>query len=837
MWCSAKGTAILAAMMKLTLHRKILLAFLLLALIPLVVLILTASHSLDSVETLVRNEATRALDDQAARGLTLRAQQVALQVTDFLNRVESDVDALALVGPGLAAYRQFYQRHRRDLWTDNDEQGHPLMRSIPLYSELVFVDPQGREKLRLRGGQPEVLRQHSRHDVSHDGSDFFARTLDLNRDDVYVSALIGRHVSRQQQLAGQRYRGVIRFSRKVYTVQGQLAGVVMLALDHRHLMEFTRHISSGATPFVLDARYDEGNYAFMFDHDGWMVVHPKLWDIRGLDAAGQRVEAFEGEAVHRDDGSRAYNLFKAGQIHANYPVVAQQVLSGHSGIVDVTNVGGVQKVMAYAPILFQPRDPTAPPVWGGVTIGAEVASFHRPALATSADIRSRFNRFWRQGWSLIAVSVLLLLGAAHVLSRGVSRPLHQLIDSVRQMAHGRISAPLPVRGSDEVASLTQAFNQMVSELYSRRERLAHSLLALRRSRGEIRAERNFTRTVMENIDTGIVTLDGQGLVTSMNHAVQRILGLEKRLLHCPLSEVLGGYPEMAASVPQVLSCPEQVTGWSRYYECPDHGRTMTFRLALFPLAPDGLNGQILTVEDLTERTQMRSRIARMDRLASLGRLAAGLAHEIRNPLTGISLLLDDLHDRLLHTPEDQLLIRRALEEMERLEGLVGDLLNFSRVSISDCRPGSLQSVIERTLVLFEQTCHRQGITIERHFEPVAQIDLDEQRLQQAVLNLCRNAQEAMPDGGVLSLTLGQREDVVCLKVADSGVGMNDEQCRLIFEPFYTCKKEGNGLGLSIVHNIVAEHHGAIEVSSSPGEGSCFEMCFPVSSAEETNVKD
>jgi signal transduction histidine kinase len=234
---------------------------------------------------------------------------------------------------------------------------------------------------------------------------------------------------------------------------------------------------------------------------------------------------------------------------------------------------------------------------------------------------------------------------------------------------------------------------------------------------------------------------------------------------------------------------------------------------------------------------MRSRIARMDRLASLGRLAAGLAHEIRNPLTGISLLLDDLHDRLLHTPEDQLLIRRALEEMERLEGLVGDLLNFSRVSVSDCRPGSLQSVVERTLVLFEQTCHRQGITIERHFEPVAQIDLDEQRLQQAVLNLCRNAQEAMPDGGVLSLALSQREEVVCLKVADSGVGMNDEQCRLIFEPFYTCKKEGNGLGLSIVHNIVTEHHGAIEVSSSPGEGSCFEMCFPVSSAEETNVKD
>ncbi|EAT16242.1 HAMP domain-containing protein [Desulfuromonas acetoxidans] len=816
------------AMITLTLHRKILLAFLVLALVPLVLLIISASRSLDSVETLVREEATQALDHQAAQALSLRAQHVALQVADFLSRVEADVDTLALLPVDDKSYQAFYRHHQRRLWQEVTADGQRIYTPVPLYRELVFIGVDGGERLHVLQGQPAPLRDHRLQDGSGESLHaFYRRARQLQGDAVYVSPLIGRHVTREQQLAGHTYQGLIRFYRKVYSLQGDLLGVVMLALDHRHLMEFTRHISSGPQPFVFDARYDEGNYAFMFDRQGWMIAHPKLWDIRGLNASGQWVEAFQGEAVHKDNGRRAYNLFEAGAIHPNYPLVAQQVLSGQSGIADVTNVGGAEKMMAFAPIFYQPRGETGQPVWGGVTIGAEVANFHRAALATSADIRIRFNRFWRQGWALIAATVLVLFVAAHLLSRGISGPLNRLIFSARGVAQGRFAAPLEVHGSDEVATLTEAFNQMVEELHMRRERLARSLQALRRSRSEIRLERNFTHTVMENIDTGIMTVDDLGRVTSMNQAVQKVLGLEGRTLNRSLAQVFDGYPEIAETLcPSVLAADAQ-QGWSRYYECQRQGRTLTFRLALFPLAPSADNGLILTVEDLTERAQMRTRLARMDRLASLGRLAAGLAHEIRNPLTGISLLLDDLHDRLLHTPKDQELIRRALEEMERLEGLVGDLLKFSRVSASECHPGDVRAVVERTLGLFEQSCERSGISLVRDYaETLPQIALDEQRMQQALLNLLRNAQEAMAEGGTLTVSLLANPEQVCVRVCDTGVGMDDEQRRLIFEPFYTCKKEGNGLGLAIVHNIVAEHDGRIEVTSAPGQGSCFELCFP-----------
>ena len=610
-------------MITLTLHRKILLAFLLLALVPLVLLIISASRSLDSVESLVRDNATQALDQQAAQALSLRAQHVAMQVADFLKRVESDVDTLALLPVDAELYQQFYRDHQRDLWQGYEQDGRRRKVLVPLYVQLMFIDTDGRERVHLAQGRPVSLRDHlpvGGTDLTSD--DFFVETQQLQGDAVFVSPLIGRHVSREQQLAGQDYRGLIRFSRKVYTAQGEELGLVMLALDHRHLMEFTRHISTGEEPFVLDARYDEGNYAFMFDRQGWMIAHPKFWDIRGYDATGQWVEAFRGTAVHPDDGSRAYNLFQAGAIHENYPLVAQQVLEGHSGISDVTNVGGARKVMAFAPIFYQPRGVLDQPVWGGVTIGAEVANFHRAAVATSTDIRTRFNRFWRQGWGLIASTLLLLLIAAHLLSRGISGPLHRLIVGARDLAQGRFAAPFEVQGHDEVAALTEAFNHMVEELHQRRERLGQSLQALRRSRSEIRLERNFTQTVMENIDTGIMTVDESNCVTSMNQAAQKILDLEDRALNRPLANVFGGYPEISHSLVTVGLSDEVKNGWSRYYECQRQGRTMTFRLALFPLTASANNGLILTVEDLTERAQMRNRMARMDRLASLGRLAA-----------------------------------------------------------------------------------------------------------------------------------------------------------------------------------------------------------------------
>ena len=811
-------------MIRINLHRKLLVTFLLLAFCPLFFLALSSNSSLQSVEELVRRETTASIDDQAAQALELRVQLIADQVSDFLSNAINDAQTLAFLEPNAQLYQRFYLTHRREIWKpapgkNNDEGIHE---NLPIYSEIAYIDAQGMERLRLLHGQRVPLRDVSDPaNTTYVREPYFERTRQLPPGQVYISPLMGWHISRDEQLEGKTYEGVMRFCCPLHDAHGHFSGMIMLGLDHRHLMEFTRHISSGSPPLVLEASYAEANYAFIFDSDGWIITHPKFWDIRGLDQSGQLVPAYTGGD---DDGKKAYNLLVADQIHKNYPHVAREVYAGKAGIADVTNVGGTEKLMAYAPIVIR-RDMSP---WGGVTLGAQKADFHRAALDTSEDIRKRFRRHWQQSGTVIFFNLVLIVIVAQRISTGITRPLNKLIDETRQMSHSGAARFLPTpTGHDEVAMLTQSFNTMVQQLRERRTRQSNSLLELRRSRHQILRERNFTRTVVEHIETGILTLDPHNNVTSMMGPARALLQVpEDKKTPMPIREALVSCKDMAAAVDQALQSEEKKR-WSQYFECAREGRILTFRLALLPFGKQD-EGLILTVEDLTERAQMRTRMARMARLASLGRLSAGLAHEIRNPLTGINLLLDNLHDQLLNRPEDQQLIRRALDEIERLEGLVGDLLNFSRVSETQKTPGSLAHALHRALRLFEHNCRNAGVELKVSLaHDVPQLPLDENRIQQAFLNLLRNALEAMPDGGTLTIELTSHSEHACVRICDTGIGMSHEQQALIFEPFYTSKEEGNGLGLSIVHNIVSEHGARIEVHSEPGSGTCFEIFFPL----------
>ncbi|BCR05717.1 hypothetical protein DESUT3_27860 [Desulfuromonas versatilis] len=218
----------------------------------------------------------------------------------------------------------------------------------------------------------------------------------------------------------------------------------------------------------------------------------------------------------------------------------------------------------------------------------------------------------------------------------------------------------------------------------------------------------------------------------------------------------------------------------------------------------------------------------MERLASLGRLSAGIAHEVRNPLTGVSLLLDELHDRLLSQPTDQALIRRALGEIERLEELVGELLNFAAHPQVTLEPGAIGEVLRDTLFLVKKQCQRAGVAVvEEVGENLPGLLLDARKLKQAFLNLFTNALDAMPQGGTLRVSADCLERQLRVIISDSGEGMPAERIPLIFEPFYTSKGEGTGLGLAITHNIVSEHGGRIEVESRLDHGSTFTLLFPL----------
>lgn len=829
-------------MLRLNLHKKVLYAFWALSLVPLVLLALNSSHSIDAVETLLLDSATNALDDQATEALELRAEMVGRSIADFLHSIEQDVRALAMLPVDEQVYQQFSEEHRREIWYRVREAGQIVEKreSIPIYAELAFIDANGRERLRLIDGQAaQELRDVSDpQQTTFKTENYFSAAQALEPGEIYVSHLTGWHVSKQDQLNGapspeeafdgQRYEGVIRFALPIYDEAEVFFGIVMLSLDHRHLMEFSQHIHPSEERYVVFPSYQSGNYAFIFDDEGWIITHPKYWDIRGLDREGRLVPPYTRESTREEieRGIIPYNLFKAGFIHANYPVVANRVLRGEGGVVDVTNVGGSSKIMAYAPIPYASGVYAKTGVFGGITIGAEVENFHRPAIAASTMIRRQFTRFLTQTWLLISATVLLVFFSAYHLSRGITKPLLDLIDGTKEMARGNLATRVVVSSHDEVGELTRSFNAMAAELRERRERLMRTLEDLRRSRKEILRERNFKETVFENIETGILTLNHVGKVTSVNGPARQILGLPGNDRACSWRELLADWPEIIEALDQGMQVLD-LKRWSQYVNLQRDGHSLTFRLALLPLTFGENAGRMLAIEDLTDRVNLRRQMERMERMASLGRLSAGIAHEVRNPLTGISLLLDDLHDRLISSPNDQKLIRRSLEEMERLEELIGELLNFASLPKPNMEKGDVAAVLEDTLFLVRKQLEKGRVKIDLALaEGLPLIPLDANRLKQAILNLLTNAIDAMPEGGTLSIIASEEQQGIAITVSDTGEGIASDRLPLIFEPFYTSKGKGTGLGLSITHNIVSDHGGRVQVTSREGEGASFTIWLP-----------
>jgi two-component system sensor histidine kinase HydH len=225
-----------------------------------------------------------------------------------------------------------------------------------------------------------------------------------------------------------------------------------------------------------------------------------------------------------------------------------------------------------------------------------------------------------------------------------------------------------------------------------------------------------------------------------------------------------------------------------------------------------------------------AQLIRSEKLAALGQLAAGIAHEIRNPLTSINILIHSLMESLTSENSNREDLKVIEEEIHRINEIVDQFLRFAKPALPLLERSDAISILEETLQLLRPQIDKQLIVVREEFQSLPIILMDREQIKQAILNLLLNSIQAMPGGGHLTLRGQNSEDGQWIRISiqDSGIGITPEDMDKLFDPFFSTKEGGMGLGLSIAHRIMDQHHGRIEVESTPGEGTLFTIWLPIS---------
>ena len=340
--------------------------------------------------------------------------------------------------------------------------------------------------------------------------------------------------------------------------------------------------------------------------------------------------------------------------------------------------------------------------------------------------------------------------------------------------------------------------------------------------------------VMDSIAEGVVVLDQENRVLLANKASERLLPLDHGdLMERPVWEAIGDR-EIAEFVRDRLEKQERV---AEHDFALEESPPRTISISILPLVRSGeIHGSLLTIEDVTERRGREARLRRAESLAALTTLTAGVAHEIKNPLASIGIHLQLMQKQLkdtdrVRTADLKPYLDIVGEEVDRLNMIVVDYLMAVRPTEGRLEIGDLNDVIREITRFLQFELKEAGIELVQEFSEIPKIELDEKSLKQALLNLIKNAIEAMPHGGTLWIgTSGQRETVT-VRIRDTGVGIPEDIVGKIFEPYFTTKDFSSGLGLTVVYKIIKEHSGEVSVSSRAGEGTTFTLTFPVPQGE------
>ncbi|HET6347870.1 MAG TPA: ATP-binding protein [Candidatus Krumholzibacteria bacterium] len=355
--------------------------------------------------------------------------------------------------------------------------------------------------------------------------------------------------------------------------------------------------------------------------------------------------------------------------------------------------------------------------------------------------------------------------------------------------------------------------------------------ALQHAESALEQLRIDTDYILQNMSSGVLVVDVDCRVITMNAAAEEILELRRdEVLAQRIDIALGRRAhDLAHELVESLAIERP----RRRQEISAHTRAGAYRplgISISPLT-DGTQrrrGVIAVFQDLTEVHEMRERVRKADRLAAVGELSAGIAHELRNPLASISGSIEMLYHELALDGENRRLMELIMRESDRLDRIISDFLEFARLRTPRRIPSRLGRCIEEVVTLVRQNAEKSaGVDIRiQCASTVPDVWMDDEQMRQVFMNLAVNACEAMNDGGTLEIAIDRAGDQVRVSFKDSGPGIEPDGMERMFEPFFTTKDGGTGLGLAMANKIVGAHGGSIECRNAD-RGAVFTIVLPV----------
>lgn len=435
---------------------------------------------------------------------------------------------------------------------------------------------------------------------------------------------------------------------------------------------------------------------------------------------------------------------------------------------------------------------------------------------------------------LSIVSLLILFSATWVgfyLAKGMTVPIQKLAEGTLRIAQGDYNFSIDLEAKDEFGLLVNSFNKMTSDLRKGKEEIERTHQKLWQSNEELNQRKQYMETVLANIGTGVISIDAQNKISTINHSAREMLQIKtEKVLGKGYREVL--LPEHKALLHDLLANLDllKIGTLERTVQVTIQDKTLTLLLKISLLRDEENRhlGMVIVFDDMTE-------LEKIQKVSAWREVARRLAHEIKNPLTPIKLSAQRLrkkYSHLLPEAKDKEIFddctQTIINQVDELIGLVNEFFAFARLPAVTLSLNDLNTIIQEVLILYQES--QKNIAFRFSADPqVPKFPLDREQIKRVMINLMDNAVAAIETKGSIHIQTfyDSSLEMVRIQVADTGTGIAPKDRDRLFEPYFSTKKGGTGLGLTIVSSIISDHHGHIRVRNNEPQGTVFTIELPL----------